>query len=34
VYLFGTGHGSNDIEEEIRQVGTILDFLASNVPTG
>ena len=34
VYLFGTGHGSNDVEEEIRQVGTILDFLANNVPAG
>ena len=31
VYLFGTGHGSNDIEEEIRQLGSILDFLARNV---
>jgi dipeptidyl aminopeptidase/acylaminoacyl peptidase len=32
VYLFGTGHGSFDIEEEIRQQRTILDFLARNVP--
>ena len=32
VYLFGTGHGSYDIEEEIRQQRTILDFLARNVP--
>jgi dipeptidyl aminopeptidase/acylaminoacyl peptidase len=31
VYLFGTGHGSNDIEEEIRQLAAILDFLARNV---
>jgi dipeptidyl aminopeptidase/acylaminoacyl peptidase len=34
VYLFGTGHGSNDVEEEIGQIRTILHFLASNVPTG
>jgi pimeloyl-ACP methyl ester carboxylesterase len=34
VYLFGTGHGSNDVEEEIGQIRIILDFLASNVPTG
>jgi dipeptidyl aminopeptidase/acylaminoacyl peptidase len=34
VYLFGTGHGSNDIDEEIRQVATILDFLTRNVPKG
>ncbi len=32
VYLFGTGHGSYDIEEEIRQQRAILDFLALNVP--
>jgi dipeptidyl aminopeptidase/acylaminoacyl peptidase len=32
VYLFATGHGSFDIEEEIRQQRTILDFLARNVP--
>jgi dipeptidyl aminopeptidase/acylaminoacyl peptidase len=32
VYLFGTGHGSNDIEEEIRQIGLILEFLADRVP--
>ncbi|MFN8233626.1 MAG: prolyl oligopeptidase family serine peptidase [Actinomycetota bacterium] len=32
VYLFGTGHGSFDVEEEIRQQRTILDFLARNVP--
>jgi dipeptidyl aminopeptidase/acylaminoacyl peptidase len=31
VYTFGTGHGSFDSEEEIRQVRTILDFLARNV---
>jgi hypothetical protein len=32
VYLFGTGHGSYDIDEEIRQQRAILDFLARNVP--
>jgi dipeptidyl aminopeptidase/acylaminoacyl peptidase len=32
VYEFGTGHGSNDMDEEIRQMRTILDFLARNVP--
>ena len=32
VYLFGTGHGSNDMDEEVRQIGTILRFLSANVP--
>ena len=32
VYLFSTGHGSYDIGEKVRQVGTILDFLARHVP--
>ncbi len=32
VYLFGTGHGSFDTEEDVRQVGTILAFLAKHVP--
>jgi dienelactone hydrolase len=32
VYLFATGHGSLDIEERIRQVRVILEFLAANVP--
>jgi len=32
VYLFGTGHGSFDTEEDVRQVGTILTFLAEHVP--
>ncbi len=32
VYLFGTGHGSFDIEEDVRQVGAILGFLAEHVP--
>jgi dipeptidyl aminopeptidase/acylaminoacyl peptidase len=31
VYLFGTGHGSFDIEESIRQQRAILDFLVENV---
>ncbi len=32
VVLFGTGHGSNDIDEEIRQMRAILGFLEGNVP--
>jgi dipeptidyl aminopeptidase/acylaminoacyl peptidase len=32
VYLFGTGHGSNDVEEEIRQQRAILSFLERHVP--
>ena len=32
VYLFATGHGSFDIEEEIRQQRTILGYLAEHVP--
>jgi dipeptidyl aminopeptidase/acylaminoacyl peptidase len=32
VYLFSTGHGSHDIDEEIRQQRTILGFLARHVP--
>jgi dipeptidyl aminopeptidase/acylaminoacyl peptidase len=31
VYLFGTGHGSHDMEEEIRQQRVILKFLDANV---
>ena len=31
VYLFATGHGSFDIEEEIRQQRAILGFLAEHV---
>jgi pimeloyl-ACP methyl ester carboxylesterase len=31
VYLFGTGHGSFDVEEEIRQQRAILAFLAQHV---
>ena len=32
VYLFGTGHGSFDIDEEVRQIRTILEFLSEHVP--
>jgi dipeptidyl aminopeptidase/acylaminoacyl peptidase len=32
VYVFETGHGSFDVEERIRQVTVILDFLARHVP--
>jgi dipeptidyl aminopeptidase/acylaminoacyl peptidase len=32
VYLFGTGHGSFDVEEEIRQQRAILAFLERHVP--
>lgn len=32
-YFFGTGHGSLDVEERVRQVGVILDFLRRNVPS-
>ena len=32
VYVFETGHGSFDIDERVRQVGTILAFLARHVP--
>lgn len=32
VVLFGTGHGSHDIDEEVRQVRAILTFLAQHVP--
>ena len=32
VYLFGTGHGSFVVEEEVRQVRTILEFLSEHVP--
>lgn len=32
VYLFGTGHGSFDIDEDVRQIRTILEFLARCVP--
>jgi dipeptidyl aminopeptidase/acylaminoacyl peptidase len=32
VYVFPTGHGSFDVDERVRQAGTILDFLAHHVP--
>jgi dipeptidyl aminopeptidase/acylaminoacyl peptidase len=32
VYVFETGHGSFDVDERVRQVSTILDFLARHVP--
>jgi dipeptidyl aminopeptidase/acylaminoacyl peptidase len=32
VYAFGTGHGSNDTDERVRQQRVILDFLAAQVP--
>lgn len=32
VYLFGTGHGSHDVEEEIRQQRAILSFMERCVP--
>jgi pimeloyl-ACP methyl ester carboxylesterase len=31
VYVFETGHSSFDVDERVRQVSTILDFLARNV---
>jgi dipeptidyl aminopeptidase/acylaminoacyl peptidase len=30
-YLFSTGHGSHETDEEIRQQRVILDFLTANV---
>jgi hypothetical protein len=32
VYVFETGHGSFDVDERLRQVRTILGFLARHVP--
>jgi hypothetical protein len=32
VYVFPTGHSPFDVDERIRQVQTILEFLARNVP--
>jgi acetyl esterase/lipase len=32
LYLFSTGHGSFDVEERIRQIRIILDFLERSVP--
>ncbi len=31
VYVFETGHASFDVDERVRQVGTILDFLGRHV---
>jgi hypothetical protein len=32
VYVYETGHSSFDVDERVRQVRTILDFLARHVP--
>jgi dipeptidyl aminopeptidase/acylaminoacyl peptidase len=32
LYLFSTGHGSHDVDEEIRQQRVILEFLVGRVP--
>jgi dipeptidyl aminopeptidase/acylaminoacyl peptidase len=32
VYRYTTGHGSNDVDEEVRQQRVILDFLREHVP--
>ena len=32
LYLFGTGHSSFDVDERIRQLGVVLDFLSTTVP--
>jgi dipeptidyl aminopeptidase/acylaminoacyl peptidase len=32
LYLFGTGHSSFDVEERIRQLGVVLDYLSKTVP--
>jgi acetyl esterase/lipase len=32
LYLFATGHSSFDIDERIRQLGVVLDYLSKNVP--
>jgi dienelactone hydrolase len=34
VYRFSTGHGSYDVDEEVRQQRAILDFLDRHVPSG
>ncbi len=31
LYLFGTGHSSFDVDERIRQLGVVLDYLATTV---
>ena len=32
LYLFGTGHSSFDVDERIRQLGVVLDYLSRTVP--
>jgi hypothetical protein len=32
VYRYTTGHGSLDIDEEVRQIRTVLAFLGRQVP--
>ena len=32
LYVFPTGHSSFDVDERVRQIGTILDFLSRRVP--
>jgi acetyl esterase/lipase len=32
LYLFGTGHSSFDVDERIRQLGVVLDYLSKTVP--
>src|SRR6185369_3446462 len=32
LYLFGTGHSSFDVDERIKQLGVVLDFLSRTVP--
>ena len=32
LYVFPTGHSSFDVDERVRQIGTILDFLSRHVP--
>ncbi len=32
LYVFGTGHGSNDLDEKVRQQRVILEFLDRHVP--
>jgi hypothetical protein len=32
VYVFSTGHGSFDVDERVRQVRKVLEFLARHVP--
>jgi dipeptidyl aminopeptidase/acylaminoacyl peptidase len=33
VYVFSAGHGSFDVDERARQMGTVLEFLGRHVPT-